>query len=241
MKLKDFDTILTKETLPQFLAEFFGTLIICLIVVFDSYLGGFMFSTAFLIALSIGLFIYYTGGSLPMAYFNPVITLAILSLGKIRFKDAILFLSAQLFAGAIALLLNLWIFEYSGYDYERFWGGSPLLTGFGRSMSIMDVSKPLPAGWTDMLPWIGEILGTFFFSFAVAAVIYDRVPKKFTGIIVGGSLFLGIVLASALSYGYLNPMLAHADISLTKVYLIGPIIGALLGMWAFKLLSGEKS
>ena len=47
-------------------------------------------------------------------------------------------------------------------------------------------------------------------------------------------------MAGHLSNGILNPAVALALGSFNWIYLVGPIVGAVVGMWLFKLLSMEK-
>ncbi len=42
------------------------------------------------------------------------------------------------------------------------------------------------------MTFVAEILGTFVFTFGVAAVMYGKTPSSLSGLIVGGSLVLGV-------------------------------------------------
>ena len=54
---------------------------------------------------------------------------------------------------------------------------------------------------------------------------------------VGGSLLLGITVAVLLgSNGMLNPAVAFGTGSFGIMYVLGPVIGAVLGMQAYKRL-----
>ena len=68
------------------------------------------------------------------------------------------------------------------------------------------------------------------FALGVATVVRGGVPTQMSGIVVGGSLLLG-VLASALSgaAGILNPAVALALNAVTAVYILAPIVGAVVG------------
>ena len=85
-----------------------------------------------------------------------------------------------------------------------------------------------------------ELLGAFFFTFGIAAVVYEKVPASLSGVVVGGSLLLGIFMAAGVSSAVLNPAVALGINSLTPEYVLAPIIGAILGMWACTLIAKEE-
>ncbi len=180
------------------------------LVVALSLAGSFPVPTPVLAGLTLGLFVYSIG-HLSGTHINPAITLAALSIKKISLMDAVYYWVAQFLGASLAC----WV-------------------------SLQMVARATLTVGTDPMTILAEALGTFFFAFGVAAVIYGRVPKDLTGIAVGGSLLLGISIAASISNGVLNPAVALGIGSFSIAYLIGPMIGAVLGMWAFKLLSNEK-
>lgn len=179
-------------------------------VVALSLAGTFPVPTPVLAGLTLGLFVYSIG-HISGTHINPAITLGALSIKKISAMDALYYWIAQFLGAALA-----------------FWASSELVT-----RAVLTVS-------TDPKVLIAEAIGTFFFAFGVAAVIYGRVPKDLTGIAVGGSLLMGISIAASVSNGVLNPAVAFGIGSFSLAYLVGPLVGAVLGMWAFKLLSNER-
>ena len=85
---------------------------------------------------------------------------------------------------------------------------------------------------------IAECVGTLFFAFGVASVIYGKSPSELSGVVAGGSLILGITIAALLgSYGILNPALAFGVGTFNLVYVFAPIVGSVLGMQAYKYLA----
>jgi glycerol uptake facilitator-like aquaporin len=85
---------------------------------------------------------------------------------------------------------------------------------------------------------MGEALGAFVFAFGVAAAAHGKVSNGASGLAVGGSLLLGISIASVASNGVLNPAVALAIGSFSVSYLLGPIIGAVLAILTYKCLIG---
>lgn len=180
----------------------------CLAFAVGLSLGGyFPVPTPVIAALTLGLFVY-TVGHVSGAHLNPAITLGALSIRKIALEDAVAYWVAQFIGGGLAMLV---------------------ISYFIRP-ELLNIS-------VDPKVAIAEALGAFFFAFGVASVIYGRVPKDISGIAVGGSLLLGISLAASVSNGVLNPAVAVGIGSFSPAYLFGPLVGALLGMQAFKWLS----
>lgn len=205
------------KTYAKYLVEFLGTFALTLVVAL-SLAGSFPVPTPVLAALTLGLFVY-TVGHISGTHINPAITLGALSIKKINLMDAVKYWIAQ-FAGAAAA-------------FGVFSGVSRLVPE--------GLSELVLGGGNDPLIGLMEGLGAFFFAFGVAAVIYGRVPKDLTGIAVGGSLLMGISIAASLGGGVLNPAVALGirSLQVTQVfwYIVGPMVGAVLGMWTYKLVS----
>lgn len=167
-------------------------------------------ATPLLAALTLGLFVY-TVGHISGTHLNPAITFGALTIRKISLTDAVGYWIAQFIGAGLALFVS--------------------------SKLLGDMA--IAAENTNMVG-VGEGLGALFFAFGVAAVMYGRVPKDLTGVAVGGSLLIGISLATHLSNGILNPAVALTLGSFNAWYVAGPLVGAALGMWLFKWISVEK-
>ena len=153
-------------------------------------------------ALTLGLFVY-TIGPVSGCHLNPAITIGLLSIKKISQKDAAMYVVAQILGAVFALL----------------------------AAKFFMFPMPVPApGAFDMHLFAAEMLGAFFFALGVATVVRGGVPTHMSGMIVGGSLLLG-VLASALSgaAGILNPAVAFTLNAVTVGYILAPIVGAVIG------------
>jgi aquaporin Z len=165
----------------------------------------------FLAALVMGLFVY-TIGHLSGAHLNPAVTIGAWSLGKINWQKALLYIVAQMAGAAFTVMVA---------------------RGFGLGQ---------PTGVTDTLPVaFAEALGAFFFTFGIASVVFGRVADIMSGIVIGGSLMFGIVIAAILgSGGVLNPAVAFAVGAFNWAYVFGPIAGSIVGMQVFKYLSEKE-
>ena len=173
-----------------------------------SLTGTFPVPTPVLAALVLGLFVYSVG-HISGTHINPAVTIGIWSIKKITTRDALFYIASQFVGAAVALFV--------------------VSTAVG---------MPLLATSNNWLTVLAEILGTFFFTFGIASVIFGKTPGQFSGVVVGGSLLLGITIAALLgSNGVLNPAVAFGIGSLNLTYILAPIVGSVLGMRAYKHLA----
>ncbi|QQS60077.1 aquaporin [Candidatus Falkowbacteria bacterium] len=190
----------------KYIAEAIGTFALTLVVGL-SLAGEFPVSTPILAALTLGLFVYSVG-HLSGTHLNPAVTIGAWSIKKISNEDAIAYLIAQFFGAAAALTL------------------------------ISTVATPETLTVTNEIKiGVAEGVGALFFAFGIASVVYGKTPNQLSGIMVGGSLLLGIAFAVLLgSNGLINPAVAMGVKSFNVMYILGPIIGSVVGMQAYKYL-----
>ncbi|MBI3331918.1 aquaporin [Candidatus Peregrinibacteria bacterium] len=196
--------------LQKYLAELLGTFALTL-AVWLSIGFSMPLSTPLIAAITLGLFVY-TVGHVSGAHLNPAITCALISINKIKPQDGALYIVAQFLGAMLAMIVG------------RMLTGETVQVGASNSLAV----------------GTAEALGALFFAFGVASVAYKKVQMPASGIVVGGSLLLGIYVALSLSNGVLNPAVALGIGSLNPMYILGPVIGAVAGMWAFRFLSDEK-
>ena len=196
-----------------YIAEFIGTFSLCLVVIL-SLLGNFVLPVPVVAAMTLGLFVYSIG-HISGTHINPAITLGLLSIKKIKPDVAMGYVVAQILGAGLAM-------------------------GVGRLLGIPALDLPT----TSMMLGVAEAVGVFFFSFGVAAVVMNKVDKSMSGVVVGSSLLLGIIIASALgSGGILNPAVTLAVHVFSPMYIVGQILGAVLGfncyIWLDKMIGGK--
>lgn len=193
----------------KYFAELLGTFVLALAVIV-SLSGSLIFPAPILAALTVGVFVY-TIGRISGTHLNPAVTLGILSVKKISVRDAVGYIAAQ-------------------------FGGAGLATFIAQAfIHIPPVVPVSDSVWVVL----SEALGTFILVFGIASVVFGKVSRELSGVVIGGSLLLGIALASSGSNGILNPAVAMAINSLSFSYVVGPLLGGLLGVWIFKFLSRE--
>lgn len=195
--------------MKKYIAEALGTGTLALVVGL-SLTGTFPVSTPVLAALTLGLFVYSVG-HISGTHINPAVTLGVWSIGKINSTEASKYLIAQLLGAGAALLVL-------------------------QNVAPLDVPLVISA---DVATGLAEMVGAFLFTFGIASVVYGRAASTMSGIVVGGSLLLGITVAVLMgSNGVLNPAVALGISSFGVMYILGPIIGAVLGMQVYKYLQG---
>lgn len=197
----------------KYVAEFIGTFALSFMVLLAvSFAGSLPIAVPLIAALTLGLFVYSIG-PVSGCHINPSVTLAQLAVKKITVKDAVSYIIAQ-FAGALVAMY---------------------------AVKMLVVVSPATASAFAGKVFIAEMLGAFFFNFGIASVVYGKAKEQMSGLVVGGSLLLG-VLAASLSgaAGILNPAVALALSSATTVYVFAPIVGAVIGFWVYRFVAEEK-
>jgi glycerol uptake facilitator-like aquaporin len=173
-----------------------------------SIAGVFPVPTPVLAALTLGLFVYSIG-HISGTQINPAVTISALSIGKISFTEAGAYIAAQLLGAAAAL--------------------------FALQYVVAMPTLPLDTG---VQIGLAEALGTFLFTFGIASVIYGRAPSQVSGLVVAGSLLLGITVAVLMgANGVLNPAVALGIGSFNLMYVLGPIVGGVAGMRLYQYLN----
>jgi aquaporin Z len=190
----------------KLLAEGFGTLVLTLAVLASVQSGASIIATPVIAGLVLGLFVYTIGHS-SGAHINPAVTAGLWSIGKVSNRDAVAYIIVQMFGAFIALMIA-----------SNFLAGSSL-TLAPESLMVL----------------LAELIGMIVFTFGIAAVVYGKVADTASGLVIGGSLLLGILIAAHLgSAGILNPAVALGLGSLNVSYALGAIFGSMLGMNFYK-------
>ncbi|MBY0538298.1 aquaporin [Patescibacteria group bacterium] len=198
----------------KYIAEFVGTFALSFVVLAAvSQMLPLPVAIPVIAGLTLGLFVYTIGG-VSGAHINPAVTIGLWSIKKITNRDAVAYIVAQIFAAAVAIVL-------------------------ARTLGMAN-PEAVPVAFIPTL-FFAEALGAFFFAFGIAAVVYGKVAEQMSGVVVGGSLLLGILLASfSGSAGILNPAVAFALNAVSVMYIVGPIAGAVVGFHAYRYLTSQS-
>ena len=194
--------------MPKYVAELIGTFALTFLVTL-SLQSEWPLATPVIAGLTVGLFVY-TVGSISGTHLNPSVTVALASIKKISIPDALAYLVAQ-FGGA---LLAMWAAKEYG-------------SGFAPTLLVANTAKV----------GLAEAIGAFMLLFGISAVVHGKVHSAASGLTIGGSLLLGILAASVASNGVLNPAVAVGIGSVSPMYLLAPIVGALAAVWVYKYVA----
>jgi MIP family channel proteins len=158
-------------------------------------------------------------GHVSGAHVNPAVTLGMAATGKFPWQYTPHYIGAQL-VGAVLAAVATWIT----------FGGAG-----ARNEAKLAATYPAQ-GVGDLQAFIVEILITFILVFVVMAVATDqRAPAAIAPIAVGFALAVGVFIAGPVTGGSVNParslgpMIVAGDLTSVWLYILGPIIGGVLG------------
>lgn len=156
--------------------------------------------TPLIAAATVGLFVYAIG-SLSGAHLNPSVSIGLWLEKEISLEEMVRYVIFQVLGAVLATL----------------------------TAGLMNWTWQISAD-NSVYTIVAEALGTSLLGFGVMTVVLGRVSKGLSGIVIGGFLLLGILIAAVSSNGVLNPAVAVGIKSTSISYLIGPIVGAVIGM-----------
>ncbi len=168
-------------------------------------------ATAVMAGLTLGLFVYSIG-SISGAHLNPAVTMGLWTVGKIHAEQAMGYILAQVIGAVVAMQAHIyWLNSYPS----------------------VEISNSLHTA-------ASEAAGAFLLVFTISAVVHKKMDDAASGIAIGGALTLGALLASIASNGVLNPAVAIGIGSVSLAYLLGPLLGGILGAVVYKWLVSKK-
>jgi len=98
-------------------------------------------------------------------------------------------------------------------------------------------AKLVNSGQFDPRILMAETIGTMLLCIGIAAAVFNNYKEGKTAATVGVSISVGIMVASIASAGLLNPAVALGVGSwVWGTYVLGPILGAVIGFNLYALL-----
>lgn len=196
-------------------AEFIGTFTLALAVLASIWGVLPLVPTAVVAGFTLGLFVMSVGHS-SGANLNPAVSLGLFSVRKLDTANTVAYLIAQLSGGLLAMVIM-----------------SLFLEG--------ELVGRLTQAAADYKTFFAEFLGTLIFTFGIASAVGQKLKGADAGLLVGGSLTLGIIIASLGSVGVLNPAVAVSLGVFNWSYVLGPVLGAVVGMNVYGLAFSKKN
>lgn len=215
-----------RQKLAELAAEFLGTGVLTLVTLKVLYSLGVPFFVAMAAGLTLAMLIFVFAAR-SWGYFNPAITLAMVTIRKIDAITGVMYIIVQ--------LLGAWA-AYGLYTYMQ--NGSPaeLTTSFN---------------WQSVTV---QAVGTGVFAIGLAAAIYRAYTRVAVASYIGLSLMVGMLLALTVTVsqltgqgsivsGFLNPAVSLGVRGWNiwgslgwGVSVLGPVIGAVVGVNLYKYL-----
>lgn len=201
--------------MKSYIAELIGTCLFALVLILAAGSGAWVVTIFAVFTLSM---LAYVIGHISGAHVNPAITIGAIMTARISPMRGLYYIIAQLAGAALAILFSKWI-----------------------GLGITATSHAA----MDWRLFSAELVGTLIFGFGVASVMFKRTESGPAGFIVGLSLFVGIIVSSLMLGGeaaqgaVLNPAIAFGLNLITIEALIAPLIGSIVGMWLFVMISED--
>ena len=204
------------------ITEFLGTFLLVFIGAGATALslanGGSVIGSAFAFGLTY-LILIYTIGSYSGANYNPAISFGLAVSGRLGWCRMLLYWIVQILGAIAAAALLAWI-----YGFE---------SGVGAPVGELTYSEP----WKVL---VLEIILTFFLVFTFLFMSRNPMVSLISGFVIGLALTADILVGGRMSIVALNPAYALAtdmfsgNFSSFWMYVLGPLIGALLAALIYK-------
>jgi aquaporin Z len=218
----------------KYFAELVGTFVLVFMGCGSATLAGKYIGfvgIAFAFGLSL-LSMVYAIGNISGCHINPAVSISMLASGKMKSKDAVIYIVMQCLGAVIAaIVLYAVALGKPGYSLA--------VNGLGQN----GYDAASPGGFSMVSGFIAEVVLTFIFLLVIYGSTSEAVPKGFAGIPIGLSLVLihlvGIPITgtSVNPARSLGPAVIVGGFALSQLWLfwVAPIIGGLLAaaLWRF--------
>lgn len=204
--------VFNRKTVAMLVAEFLGTYVLASTVLAIAGRISFPFFAAATAGATLAAMVLVIG-AVSGAHINPAVTFGLWTLKKVSTPIALAYVAVQMLAGLTALHVNEYLLN-----------------------QVVENTARVNWDWRVVL---AEAIGTFVFTFGIAAAVYRGYEGARLALAIGLSLFVGVLIASFGAAGALNPAVALGINSWSLSYVVGPLVGAVLGMNAYALLFAE--
>src|ERR1700732_392545 len=221
---------MSNQLAPKLLAEFIGTFALIFIgagaaagVADAAGLGG-IGAIAFAHGLTVMAFAF-AYGNVSGGHFNPAVTVGVLAVGAISVGEAVGYIVSQLVGGVAGALLLLVVLGGVGTGL-----GTPQLAN-GLALGATTVTITPAAGFA-----VGAVLAFFLVTVVLNTAVAGR-AGNLAPLAIGMTLTLNIIMGGALTGAAFNParalgpMIATGKFADAWLYVLAPIVGAIIAAW----------
>ncbi|GFP83988.1 probable aquaporin nip7-1 [Phtheirospermum japonicum] len=166
--------------------------------------------------------IVFSIGSISGAHVNPAVTIAFAMLGPFPWARVPMYIVGQVGGSVLATYAGKFV--------------------YGVKAEVM-MTRPLHGSTSAF--WV-ELIATFIILFLTTSLFNQRQSlQQLSGFIAGVAIFLGVLISGPISGGSMNPArsLGPALVSWRFdhlwIYLVAPTIGAILGVFVYRILRLE--
>jgi len=197
-----------RSAIAPVVAEFLGTgvLVMIALILGQTTTVSYFIATSLAVTAAV---VYMLFNMVSGAHANPAITFGMWTARKIGTLRGISYVAAQLLGGVASWQL----FQY--------------LTNHTLTAHSAAFSTPV---------WLAEVVGTAVLAMAYTATLSRKVEALYSGLMVGAAYFVGIVIAATASSGYINPAVALGSRAWSSAYVLGPLVGGLIGVNVYNYL-----
>jgi len=218
-----------QKTLRPLAAEFIGVFLFMFItagaITLNQYRDGIIGLAGIAAAQGVTLAIAVTATmNISGGHLNPAVTLGLWSIGRIGWKQAGLYVVAQLLGAILAALAVKGLY--------------PELAGRVAQLGVPRLASDI--SFTQGV--LVEAILTFFLAFAVMATAVDAAAPKVAGWAIGLTVMMGVLASGGITGAGMNPARAFGPALVANawlgqlVYWIGPILGAVAAMQVYERL-----
>ncbi|KAH6771562.1 NOD26-like intrinsic protein 4 [Perilla frutescens var. hirtella] len=212
--------VLIQKVIAEAVGTYFLIFVGCGAVALDKIYGTVTFPGICLAFGIIVMVMVYSVGHISGAHFNPAVTITMAFFRQFPLKQVPIYILAQLLGAILA----------SGTLY--------LLLDVGKESFFGTV----PVG-SNIQSLVMEFIASFLLMFVISGVATDnRAIGEMAGIAIGMTLLIGVLIAGPISGGSMNPartigpaLILHKYTALW-VYIVGPILGTVLGGFVYNLI-----
>jgi aquaporin Z len=224
---------LETKYVQKYVAEMIGTMVLVLLGCGSAVFSAFTNSPigtvgiAFAFGFSLLAMVYAIGG-VSGCHINPAVTISMIVAGKIRAKEAGIYILAQFIGGILgALILFLIASGNAGFSLAT--------TGLGaNSFAAFSVESVFAA----------EVVFTFIFLLVILGSTSEKAPKGFAGIAIGLSLALIHLVSIPIDGTSVNParslgpalFVGGTALNQVWLFLTAPILGGILAALVWRIL-----